>query len=316
MKSSRVLDFEAIKKEESVDYKNLCAIVDYLVANNLAFFTNDPLCFPALDTNFEIPEIINNAILEVSDFLMNYLPKIVSEMTLLRCRHVEIRSYDYASGESLVEIVNAFKGSFVRSFTIINKYDEEIRKYDFNKLLSENTQILNYTIHSAPLEFVISAELEQLVYITSDSISSKFHCGNVGLGGMVVNSKMFTESLHFNSCLNRKISIDQYGNIKNCPTMDEIFGNIKKDSVYEIANDLRFQKNWLVTKDSIDTCKVCEYRYACVDCRAILENPNDSKSKPLKCGYDPHTGEWSEWSDSELRSNTFDDYLSGDILRK
>jgi hypothetical protein len=48
-------------------------------------------------------------------------------------------------------------------------------------------------------------------------------------------------------------------------------------------------------------CKDCEFRYICTDCRAYLEDPYNEYSKPLKCGYDPYTGEWSEWSTNPLK---------------
>ncbi|MBS1775203.1 MAG: hypothetical protein JSS64_02865 [Bacteroidetes bacterium] len=31
-------------------------------------------------------------------------------------------------------------------------------------------------------------------------------------------------------------------------------------------------------------------------------------SKPLKCGYNPYTGEWEEWSSNPLKQQTMDYY--------
>ncbi len=41
----------------------------------------------------------------------------------------------------------------------------------------------------------------------------------------------------------------------------------------------------LLTKDKIETCQDCEYRYACFDCRAKAESLT---SKPADCWYNPY----------------------------
>ncbi len=58
-----------------------------------------------------------------------------------------------------------------------------------------------------------------------------------------------------------------------------------------------------LTKDKIDKCSHCEYRYACFDCR-----PNSLSGciyeKPWYCTYDPDTGEWGNVEEfiEDLRS--------------
>ena len=58
----------------------------------------------------------------------------------------------------------------------------------------------------------------------------------------------------------------------------------------------------------IHVCKDCEFRYICTDCRAYIEDPNDILSKPLKCGYNPYTAEWSEWSRNPLKQKAIEQY--------
>jgi len=53
---------------------------------------------------------------------------------------------------------------------------------------------------------------------------------------------------------------------------------------------------------------VCEFRYICTDCRAFLVDPRDSRSKPLKCGYNPESGLWKEWSDNPLSQESIEHY--------
>jgi len=46
-------------------------------------------------------------------------------------------------------------------------------------------------------------------------------------------------------------------------------------------------------EDQIETCKICEYRYICSDCRAFTIN-NDLYQKPLKCNYNPQSMKWKK----------------------
>lgn len=74
-----------------------------------------------------------------------------------------------------------------------------------------------------------------------------------------------------------------------------------------------FKKYWNLTKDQIEVCKDCEFRYICTDCRAYTERSHTNKegldiSKPLKCGYNPYTGEWEEWSTNPLKQKAIQYY--------
>lgn len=49
----------------------------------------------------------------------------------------------------------------------------------------------------------------------------------------------------------------------------------------------------MLTKDEIEGCKDCEYRYACFDCRPD-SNGKGLYQKPWNCSYNPATGEWAD----------------------
>ncbi len=60
-----------------------------------------------------------------------------------------------------------------------------------------------------------------------------------------------------------------------------------------------------------------------MDCRAYVEDPHDQSgtdgtnlSKPLKCGYNPYTGEWSEWSTNPLKEKGIKYYGMEDLVKK
>ncbi|WP_106917244.1 grasp-with-spasm system SPASM domain peptide maturase [Chryseobacterium aurantiacum] len=138
-------------------------------------------------------------------------------------------------------------------------------------------------------------------------------CGKVDMKYFNTNLPKVLEAINHNSCLHKKIGIDREGHIKNCPLMQESFGNIRNISLEEIVLQPNFKRYWSLTKDHIEVCKDCEFRYLCTDCRAYTESSHYTSdgldvSKPLKCGYNPYTNEWEEWSSNPLKQKAIHSY--------
>ncbi|MDZ4204220.1 MAG: SPASM domain-containing protein, partial [Bacteroidales bacterium] len=82
------------------------------------------------------------------------------------------------------------------------------------------------------------------------------------------------------------------GTVKNCIVMNKGFGNIRETSIEAILKTSDICNFWAITKDDIEICKDCEFRYICKDCRAFVTNPGDIKSQPSKCKYNPYIAKW------------------------
>lgn len=131
------------------------------------------------------------------------------------------------------------------------------------------------------------------ITFSREIIESCFSCGYISKEGFEVNIPLFTEAQKFNTCLNRKISIDENGDIKNCPVLQKSYGNIKTVSLQSAIAQKEFKELWEVNKDQIDVCKDCEFRYICTDCRAFISDDRNRFSKPSKCSYDPYSARWN-----------------------
>ncbi len=164
--------------------------------------------------------------------------------------------------------------------------------------------------HSAPTTETLHISEQGMghIFFTQDEITSSNHCGIISPDYFTINIKTFTEARKHNTCLNRKISVDTEGYIRNCPNMKEHYGNIKNTTLQQALEHPDFKKYWFINKDQVAVCKDCEFRYICTDCRAYIENPEDMYSKPLKCGYNPYTCEWEEWSTNPLKQKAIDHY--------
>lgn len=88
----------------------------------------------------------------------------------------------------------------------------------------------------------LSREGVSLKGISIASVEGRSCCGKVSMNSFIVNFKMFTESQEYNSCLNRKISIDEEGFIRNCPSMTEHFGHISNASISELLGRYDIEK--------------------------------------------------------------------------
>lgn len=139
-------------------------------------------------------------------------------------------------------------------------------------------------------------------------------CGCVNFNTMNRSRVFYTEALNHNSCLHKKMGVDKDGNIRNCPSMPKAFDNIKNTTLQAAFRNTDFKEYWTVTKNDIAVCKDCEFRYICTDCRAYTERTVTNisgldVSKPLKCGYNPSTAEWEEWSTNPLKQEAIQYYV-------
>lgn len=320
-----VLNIKLILK--NIDEKSHEILNEYLELlhdNELIFncTRNDVLKFSDLNLEFDYPAIISNIILDYDKnskhnfklFLDNYIIPT-------NCRHIQLRFFDEIKYSELIEIVELINESFIRTVDIILK-EKIIVNDNFIQWVIKNRKIRSVTIHSSESTKIIYEGLDGfgIIVTTKQKISSNNHCGIISHNLFNISIESFTESQHHNSCLNRKLSIDVDGNIKNCPSMPQSFGNIKDTTLEEALNHPDFKKYWNVTKDMIQVCKDCEFRHICTDCRAYTERTHFEGdidlSKPLKCGYNPYTNEWAEWSTNPLKQKAIEFYGMQDLIKK
>jgi SPASM domain peptide maturase of grasp-with-spasm system len=315
-----LIDILVDKPEEQIESlkaanENVSGFVDFLIQNNFAAYVENDIVLPPLKVVFKTPFSITNAILEAES--LDMLLDQYKYMTTNEVKYIEIRIYFKITeqevahffqviqeGDSLITelTLNLADGSLCEQHYL----DNVLKRYPFVKSINIfNNRNLNN-------------DLPRLIYV-SNMLSNKL-CGSVDTELFACNNKMFSEANSRNSCLNRKISVDTNGDIKNCPSMSESYGNIK-DTTLEVAmSKPGFKKYWNVTKDQIEICKDCEFRYVCTDCRAYTERTTFKEeldlSKPLKCGYNPYTNEWAEWSTNPLKEKAIAYYGMEDLVKK
>jgi SPASM domain peptide maturase of grasp-with-spasm system len=278
---------------DSSEHETIEEYFEFLGRNELGFWCDEPACFPVMDLGWEAPERITNAIIDTGPESSHDYGAILDQLNDLGCRALLMRWFCFASFDRLDSILTLAWAGRLRSIDLIMPYGEEWSDSGIEKLCRAHRRITSIWLHSAPQvrsASVLSGTVP-LMWRTQ-VVTSEMHCGEVRPEYFVININSFAESQKLNSCLNRKIGVDRYGEVRNCPAMGQSFGNVKDTSLQSVVLRKDFTNIWEINKDQIEICKDCEFRYICTDCRALIRDQSDRYSKPSKCTYDPYSAEW------------------------
>ena len=283
--------------EDDIENK-ITPFISYVLDCELGHLISDPEEFPAIDFSYNDYSNINNAIIDINKKNHNF-QQVFKELDELGTKYIQIRFYKSASISDLSKIIVATEATSFYSIEIICSYESELDSTlsDFLKLTPIITSFTLTNCDKNEIENIYldekSKTLISRIIRTKQKVNSCLDCGIINRRNMVIpDIQGVSEIKKFNSCLNKKISIDVDGKIRNCPSMKEDFGLYTTGKLKEIVRKEDFKAIWNVNKDTISVCKDCEYRYVCSDCRAFIADTK--KDKPLKCKYNPYTGIWEK----------------------
>lgn len=290
---NRGLTIETIKAKFNNQYdEGIDAYITVLVEEDFGHCTTMPESFPQMEMNWDCPSKVTNAILDVSAQSNYSVGKAILELNELGCQAIQFRFF-YSAQLSIIEnILSTLSTSGITCVEILYPYSDN--HLDIIAACRKKVRVKALFFHGSNEDIQIEPEGDLIVQYSTEMVVDETHCGVIESSFFAANIPTFTESLTFNSCLNRKVGIDKNGEIKNCPSLKTTYGNISNSSISKAIESAEFQKIWSITKDQISICKVCEFRYVCTDCRAYVNDKNDPLSKPEKCSYDPFTTTWVE----------------------
>lgn len=290
--------------------------LDFLIKNEYGFYVSSEEYDMFIDMNykFETAAHISNCIIEISQLTISYIKNILESLEKLFCNNIQIVCFDYLEIKNLIYILNSSKNYNFRSIELVLKYSNEIFNFITN-IDKENFRITELTLFDSKNKLQEIPKTSFTVNFIDYNLLDFRNCGIISPNFFNVNKDKVLESLNHNSCLNKKISVDKNGYIKNCPSMSENFGNIQDTKLEETLKKSSFKKYWTITKDQIETCKDCEFRHICTDCRAFIEDPKNIHSKPLKCGYNPYSNIWEEWSKNPIKQKGILHYDLKEIIK-
>lgn len=266
--------------------------------------------FPALDTTYRTPEQINNAIIELNRENLHSFEHYLGQLEEVRCKFLAIFFTEVMASADVLRILEETGKTSLVSVELMIRYTPEGLPEMLKELDHPGNKLIAITIHHCPEEVTetLPVPLNYTFTCLEKPITGFGHCGVVNSKNFSTNQQKVMESLNHNSCLYKKIAITTNGEIKNCPALDTVLGNTATTTVKAAIEVPGATALWDIRKEDIAVCKDCEFRHICTDCRAFVENPEDRFSKPLKCGYDPYTATWSEWSENPLKQQAIQHY--------
>lgn len=314
--SKRFCKEEVVSNLDTESIEVLDEYIEFLVKNNLIFESHsDEIEFLYFENEKNnIPFEIQTAIIDGFNE-SDLTPKINFFNNV--AQYLQLRVYDAIHLTSLSNLLECMRSNGNINVELVLKYDENLGVNDLIELFNDFkivSRIILYNFTENKLLFKKS-----IIGLQTNIFDNK-SCGIISEKLFMPNIQTITLSQKHNSCLHKKISIDKDGNIKNCPSMSQSFGNINDTTLEEALNHPDFKKYWNVNKDMIAVCKDCEFRHICTDCRAYTERTHFEDeidlSKPLKCGYNPYTNEWAEWSTNPLKEKAIEYYGMQDLVKK
>ncbi len=115
--------------------------------------------------------------------------------------------------------------------------------------------------------------------------------------------KTFQRAKYGHNCFSTKICVTADGSVLPCiMARDLVLGNVLKNSLKDILQNKKAKEIRGLSKDKIEVCKDCEYRYCCFDCRPKAQASsidNNLYAKPAECLYNPYSGKWGKEGDEK-----------------
>jgi SPASM domain peptide maturase of grasp-with-spasm system len=282
---------EILKEYSGEDQNIIDEYFGFLIENEYAFecYSDEVNFFPQLNLSFEMPAIISNCII---DFIkipqkLKYYEKFINDLDKAGCENIQIRVFDDPLLTNLAALLELFDHTIIYRIELLLKHYESFSDEKYKEILQKHVRINEVIIHSATKNTTFTLKTSQRIIMTKDIINNEKSCGVISYKYFNTRIEHVLESINYNSCLNRKISVDTQGQIKNCPAFKKGYGTISSTTISDVLSDNEFKKVWDLTKDKIKVCKDCEFRYICTDCRAFLGD-DLSLEKPSKCNYNPY----------------------------
>jgi SPASM domain peptide maturase of grasp-with-spasm system len=260
-----------------------------LLENDIIFQCEmgDEILFPPLNTEWNSPFSIISSIIDWGMASHYDLREVINQLDSIGCKTLQLR-FEVGINESVViSTLEYLIGKNIRSIELVVHFNDNL----LNTITKEYEFITNVLAYGA-FETSVKKYNSCQIILTQEMFLGSKQCGVVNPSYFVCNNDFFFESNNFNTCLNRKVCVDGMGNIKNCPSFSQSFGNIKNSTLQQAMEHPDFKKMWSITKDQIDVCKDCEFRHMCTDCRVYIKDPENIYSQPAKCTYNPYIAKW------------------------
>lgn len=112
-----------------------------------------------------------------------------------------------------------------------------------------------------------------------------------------ITPERFAQARQGHQCFSKEACVTASGEVFAC-IMERTtpLGNVLEAPLAYIIGNETSQQFRMLSKDHVEVCRDCEYRYCCFDCRPRAQGmaaDGNRYAKPAECHYDPYTGTWA-----------------------
>ncbi|BBB89865.1 MAG TPA: radical SAM protein [Methylomusa anaerophila] len=268
-------------------------------ADAIQFIGGEPLMYPAwkelvtkaYQEKYDVIEIFSNATL-INDSCIEFFKK----------HNVSIATTIYASKPEVHDMVTQHAGSFTKTLTAIRKIIAAGIPLRLASIIMKANEHEAENIMHLYEELGLEASPPDVVRPTGrgddkDLLPTTFKKNPIK-PPFYTDLDTFLAAQIRHACLHGKIAVTSSGDVIPCIfARQQVCGNILHSPLAEILNRQSLAACWCTTKDHIEKCKDCEYRYACPDCRPLAQGMDPEKrwlAPAQECLYNPYEGKWEE----------------------
>lgn len=279
------------------DWKRVIREIKINGCSKIQFIGGEPLCFSdfyklityAYNLGMESIEVFTNGTLIDKRFI-----------SLIKKTKAIVRVSLYGHNAQIHDSITGIKGSFKKTDNALKllkkanipttvavvvmqanqSYVNEIKKY---------IELIGHRYSGYDIIRPVKGEEGADFRVTDiEILKPRYHT----VANFAISEEQYYYNLKWNNCWNGKLAITSDGTAMPCIFARDItLGNVNENSITDIINEALYY--WTITKDKVDVCKDCEYRYACHNCRPLaMSFGGNISSKELRCCYDPYEGVW------------------------
>lgn len=273
-----LLDNDSIITINNNDY------INFLLDNEIIFEVineNDQLFFPSINLDFHTPYDLSSLIIEsnIDLTVLENLNLQIENLTLI------INKIEPNIFEIIIKILNLIE---IESINIVYSKCKYF-KINHLEVFEKIPEILSIMVFEYNLDFNSNNHnFDFLVFENSFEIYTK----NVFPSKFSVNYESFFESQNFNNYFNRKLYINDKGEIRNGLTSKKIKTS---KNIKEIIDSVEFKYLSTSKKDNTLVCSDCEFRRMCLDSRVPIYNKElNLWFHKNECRYNPYISKWED----------------------
>lgn len=288
------------KKYPPSEWEGALSFINYLAEADYGFITDSPEEFPDLSLQWHFPGPLINSIVEYDCSKPAYdLQQVIRQLLALHCHDIQLRLFGDCSVAFVNSVIDTIQHSTLYTLDLLVPWSKGFDTAAlFSRMLSEHRLIpvTLYNCRDVSLAAMVN-ETDVFLKTRVNITAQQFRPGTINEKPrqelFVINTEFFTEAQQHNTGLNRKICVDVKGYIRNHLQHKTEFGHVSKQRLQTVLELPAFQQKWFYSNDQVEICRLCEYRYMCMDTSDIVIRQGRAFKKK-QCGYDPHTQQWTE----------------------